>query len=71
MLDYITAEENVVSPGSTSNVETRSSIGLAIRACQAGHRVDFAAAPNGSPDWPRPPHRKTAGRTDQAGLDSC
>ena len=34
--------------------KTHLAIGIAIRACQAGHRVLFATAANGSPGWPKP-----------------
>jgi DNA replication protein DnaC len=43
-LDFITAKENVVFLGPPGTGKTHLSIGLSIRACQAGHRVAFATA---------------------------
>jgi DNA replication protein DnaC len=43
-LDFITARENVVFLGPPGTGKTHLAIGLAIRACQAGHRVLFATA---------------------------
>ncbi|MBO0770432.1 MAG: IS21-like element helper ATPase IstB [Actinobacteria bacterium] len=43
-LDFITARENVVFLGPPGTGKTHLAIGLAIRACQAGHRVAFATA---------------------------
>ncbi len=43
-LDFITAKENVVFLGPPGTGKTHLAIGLAIRACQAGHRVLFATA---------------------------
>jgi len=43
-LDFITAKENVVFLGPPGTGKTHLAIGLAIRACQAGHRVAFATA---------------------------
>jgi DNA replication protein DnaC len=43
-LDFITAKDNVVFLGPPGTGKTHLSIGLAIRACQAGHRVAFATA---------------------------
>ena len=43
-LDFITAKENVVFLGPPGTGKTHLAIGLAIRACQAGHRVHFATA---------------------------
>lgn len=43
-LDFITAKENVVFLGPPGTGKTHLSIGLGIRACQAGHRVAFATA---------------------------
>ena len=43
-LDFITARENVVFLGPPGTGKTHLSIGLGIRACQAGHRVAFATA---------------------------
>ena len=46
-LDFVTAQENVVFLGPPGTGKTHLAIGLAIRACQAGHRVAFATAA----DW--------------------
>lgn len=43
-LDFITAKENVIFLGPPGTGKTHLAIGLAIRACQAGHRVAFATA---------------------------
>jgi DNA replication protein DnaC len=43
-LDFITAKDNVVFLGPPGTGKTHLAIGLAIRACQAGHRVAFATA---------------------------
>ena len=43
-LDFITARENVVFLGPPGTGKTHLATGLAIRACQAGHRVLFATA---------------------------
>src|SRR3989440_6833530 len=43
-LDFVTARENVVFLGPPGTGKTHLAIGLAIRACQAGHRVLFATA---------------------------
>src|ERR1700754_1518061 len=43
-LDFVTAKENVVFLGPPGTGKTHLSIGLGIRACQAGHRVLFATA---------------------------
>jgi len=46
-LDFVTAKENVVFLGPPGTGKTHLATGLAIRACQAGHRVLFATAT----DW--------------------
>src|SRR3954449_525222 len=46
-LDLVTAKDNVVFLGPPGTGKTHLAIGLAIRACQAGHRVLFATAA----DW--------------------
>lgn len=46
-LDFVTTRENVVFLGPPGTGKTHLAIGLAIRACQAGHRVLFATAA----DW--------------------
>ena len=43
-LDFITGKDNVVFLGPPGTGKTHLAIGLAIRACQAGHRVLFATA---------------------------
>ena len=43
-LDFAAARENVVFLGPPGTGKTHLAIGLAIRACQAGHRVLFATA---------------------------
>src|SRR5262245_52261053 len=43
-LDFVTGKENVVFLGPPGTGKTHLSIGLGIRACQAGHRVAFATA---------------------------
>ena len=43
-LDFVTARENVVFLGPPGTGKTHLATGIAIRACQAGHRVAFATA---------------------------
>jgi DNA replication protein DnaC len=43
-LDFVTARDNVVFLGPPGTGKTHLAIGIAIRACQAGHRVQFATA---------------------------
>jgi DNA replication protein DnaC len=43
-LDFAAAKENVIFLGPPGTGKTHLAIGLAIRACQAGHRVAFATA---------------------------
>ena len=43
-LDFITTRNNVIFLGPPGTGKTHLAIGLAIRACQAGHRVAFATA---------------------------
>ncbi len=44
ILDFITAKENVIFLGPPGTGKTHLATGIAIRACQAGHRVLFATA---------------------------
>ncbi|CAN7698184.1 IS21-like element helper ATPase IstB [Mycolicibacterium frederiksbergense] len=46
-LDFVVAKDNVVFLGPPGTGKTHLAIGLAIRACHAGHRVLFATAA----DW--------------------
>ncbi|MFI1184563.1 IS21-like element helper ATPase IstB [Streptomyces sp. NPDC020799] len=43
-LDFIAGKENVIFLGPPGTGKTHLATGLAIRACQAGHRVAFATA---------------------------
>src|SRR4029450_11978755 len=43
-LDFVVARDNVVLLGPPGTGKTHLAIGLGIRACQAGHRVQFATA---------------------------
>jgi DNA replication protein DnaC len=43
-LDFIAAKENAIFLGPPGTGKTHIATGLAIRACQAGHRVAFATA---------------------------
>jgi DNA replication protein DnaC len=43
-LDFVTGRENVVFLGPPGTGKTHLAIGIAIRACQAGHRVLFSTA---------------------------
>ena len=66
-LDFVTAKDNVVFLGPPGTGKTHLAIGLAIRACQAGHRVLFAtAARMGRPARRRPPRRPAASRAHPA-----
>ena len=53
-LDFVTAKDNVVFLGPPGTGKTHLATGLAIRACQAGHRVLSPPPPSGSPAWPTP-----------------
>jgi DNA replication protein DnaC len=44
-LDFVTAKDNVIFLGPPGTGKSHLATGLAIRACQAGHRVAFATAP--------------------------
>jgi DNA replication protein DnaC len=43
-LDFVTAKDNVVFLGPPGTGKTHLATGIAVRACQAGHRVLFATA---------------------------
>jgi DNA replication protein DnaC len=43
-LDFVAARENVVFLGPPGTGKTHLATGIAVRACQAGHRVAFATA---------------------------
>jgi DNA replication protein DnaC len=43
-LDFVTGKDNIVFLGPPGTGKTHLAVGLAIRACQAGHRVAFATA---------------------------
>ncbi len=43
-LDFVAGKENVVFLGPPGTGKTHLATGIAIRACQAGHRVPFATA---------------------------
>ena len=43
-LDFVAAKENVIFLGPPGTGKTHLAVGLAIRGCQAGHRVLFATA---------------------------
>ena len=43
-LDFVAASDNVIFLGPPGTGKTHLATGLAIRACQAGHRVAFATA---------------------------
>ena len=62
-LDFVTAKDNVVFLGPPGTGKTHLAIGLAIRACQAGHRVLFATAADWVDPRRRPPRRPAASRT--------
>jgi DNA replication protein DnaC len=54
-LDFVAARDNVVFLGPPGTGKTYLATGLAIHACQAGHRVLFATAAEwvGQPEHPR------------------
>src|SRR3954466_7035394 len=55
-LDFVVAKENVVFLGPPGTGKTHLATGLAIRACQAGHRVLFATAAEWVDRLPGAPH---------------
>src|SRR5246500_5575036 len=61
-LDFVTARDNVVFLGPPGTGKTHLAIGIAIRACQAGHRVLFATASEWVGRLAEAPH---AGRLQQ------
>ena len=66
-LDFVIAKDNVVFLGPPGTGKTHLAIGIAIRACQAGHRVLFATAVGmGRPARRGPPRRPAASRTGPA-----
>src|SRR3954469_3644286 len=63
-LDFVSAKDNVVFLGPPGTGKTHLAIGLAMRACQAGHRVAFATAAQWVDRLPRlapPPPRGSPG----------
>ena len=65
-LDFVAAKDNVVFLGPPGTGKTHLATGLAIRACQAGHRVLFATASAvGRPPRRRPPRRQPPTRAAQ------
>ena len=67
-LDFVAAKENVIFLGPPGTGKTHLAIGLAIRACQAGHRVAVRHRRRmGRPPRRRPPRRTAAGRAHPAG----
>ena len=57
-LDFVIGKENVVFLGPPGTGKTHLATGIAIRACQAGHRVQFATASRmGRPARRGPPRR--------------
>ena len=67
-LDFVDAKDNVVFLGPPGTGKTHLAIGLAIRACQAGHRVAVRHRGRmGRPPRRGPPRRPAAGRAHPAG----
>jgi DNA replication protein DnaC len=62
-LDFIAAKENAVFLGPPGTGKTHLATGLAVRACQAGHRVAFAPPPSGPTASP-PPTTPAGSRTN-------
>jgi hypothetical protein len=65
-LDFVTAKENVVFLGPPGTGKTHLAIGLAMRTCQAGHRVLFATASEWVARLRCPPRRPAPGRARPA-----
>ena len=61
-LDFIAGKQNVVFLGPPGTGKTHLATGIAIRACQAGHRVLFATAAEWVDRLADAPHRRTAPR---------
>ena len=59
-LDFIAGKGNVVFLGPPGTGKTHLATGLAIRACQAGHRVAFATASQWPAGSPPPTHRASS-----------
>jgi DNA replication protein DnaC len=53
-LDFVAGKENVIFLGPPGTGKTHLAIGLAIRACQAGHRCCSPPPANGSTGSPTP-----------------
>ena len=66
-LDFIAAKDNVVFLGPPGTGKTHLAIGLAIRACQAGHRVAFATAAQWVAVSPPPTTRENCKPNSSAG----
>src|SRR5213592_367695 len=63
ILDFIAGRQNVVFLGPPGTGKTHLATGIAMRACQAGHRVLFATAAEWVAPRRRPPRRPAPTRT--------
>lgn len=61
-LDFVTAKDHVVFLRPPRTGKTHLAIGIAIRACQAGHRVLFATASQWVDRLAAPPSRRHPAR---------